>query len=162
MSLKDHFDLPWERFFNLSSGGPNINIAAWNLLNEVLKKSVHKRLLALVICTSLIVHNAFQKGINEYGQYSEQLSFDFHAWFRISPCKQKDLRNISDDLNVDEEALFLHHLDSRWLTFAPAFESVLKRWEDANEYFLQYIPSKKEYLSKLYPITNDIREYNQH
>ena len=106
MTLKDNFDLPWERFFNLSSDGPNINIAAWNLLNEVLKKSDHKGLLDLVTCTLRIVHNAFQKGINEYGQDSEQLSFDFHAWFRISPCKQEDFRNLSDDLNIDEDALF--------------------------------------------------------
>ena len=149
MSLKDNFDLPWERFFNLSSDGPNINIAAWNLLNEVLKKSDHKGLLDLVTCTLHIVHNAFQKGINEYGQDSEQLSFDFHAWFRISPCKQEDFRNLSNDLNIDEEALFLRHVDSRWLTLAPALERVLKRWEDAKEYFLQYIPSKKEYKKTL-------------
>ena len=83
------------------------------------------------------------------GQDSEQLSFDFHAWFRISPCKQEDFRNLSDDLNIDEEALFLHHVDSRWLTLALVLERVLKRWEDAKEYFLQYIPFKKEYKQTL-------------
>ena len=40
-------------------------------------------------------------------------------------------------------------MDSRWLTLAPALEKVLKRWEDAKEYFLQYIPSKKEYKQTL-------------
>ena len=66
-----------------------------------------------------------------------------------NPCKQEDFRNLSDDLNIDEEALFLHHVDSRWLTLALVLERVLKRWEDAKEYFLQYIPSKKEYKQTL-------------
>ena len=38
---------------------------------------------------------------------------------------------------------------SRWLTLAPALERILKRWEDAKDYFLRYLPDKKEYKKTL-------------
>ena len=149
MSINDDFDLPWERFFNLSSDGPNINLATWRILNEELKKSSHAGLLPLIVCTLHTMHTAFQKGISIYGEDCEQLAFDLNQWFKISPCKQEDFRNLSDDVKIEEEALFLHHVDSRWLTLAPALERILKRWEDAKDYFLRYLPDKKEYKKTL-------------
>ena len=95
------------------------------------------------------MHTAFQKGISIYGEDCEQLAFDLNQWFKISPCKQEDFRNLSDDVKIEEEALFLRHVDSRWLTLAPALERILKRWEDAKDYFLRYLPDKKEYKKTL-------------
>ena len=149
MSINDDFDLPWERFFNLSSDGPNINLATWRILNEELKKSSHAGLLPLIVCTLHTMHTAFQKGISIYGEDCEQLAFDLNQWFKISPCKQEDFRNLSDDVKIEEEALFLCHVDSRWLTLAPSLERILKRWEDAKDYFLRYLLDKKEYKNTL-------------
>ena len=57
----------------------------------------------------------------------------------ISPWKQEDFRNLSDDVKIEEGALFLRHVDCRCLTIAPALERILKRWEDAKDYFLCYL-----------------------
>ena len=44
---------------------------------------------------------------------TEQLAFYLNQWFKISPCKQEDFRNLSDDVKIEEEALFLRHVDKQ-------------------------------------------------
>ena len=142
-------DLPWDRFFNISSDGPHINTALYRVLNEALKKSGKHGLLPLFVCCLHIVHNAFHKGIDVFGQESEQLAFDLHAWFKQAPCKEEDYRELSEDVTIENESLFLRHLNTRWLTLVPALLRVKKRWEDARYYFLTFVKTKKEYKNSL-------------
>ena len=76
-------NLPWEKCFNISSDGPNINKKTWRLLNEELRKTGHPGLLPLFTCNMHVTHNGFHKGILVYGDDCEQLAFDLHAWFKL-------------------------------------------------------------------------------
>ena len=80
-----------------------------------------------------------------YGDDCEQLAFDLHAWFKLSPCKQEHFRSLSENTNINEASLFLRHVNSRWLTLVSALEKMIARWDDAKTYFLNYLPAQKEY-----------------
>ena len=142
-------DLPWNKFFNLSSDGPNINLALYRVLNDSLKKTGHLGLLPFINCCLHTVHNGFHKGILVFGQDCEQLAYDLHAWFKQAPCKEEDYRGLSDDSTMENESLFLRHLSTRWLTLVPSLERIKKRWDDARNYFLNYVKNKKEYARTL-------------
>ena len=66
-------DLPWEKFFNVSSNGPHINKKLWRLINSELLKEGKHGLMPLLVCNIHIIHNGFKKGIDAYGQLCEQL-----------------------------------------------------------------------------------------
>lgn len=50
---------------------------------------------------------------------------------------------------MENESLFLRHLSTRWLTLVPSLERIKKRWDDARNYFLNYVKNKKEYARTL-------------
>ena len=78
-------DLPWEKLFNISSDGPNINKAIWQEFNAKLKALGYKGLINLITCIIHVVHNAFRAGMEMDGleQMIDQLSYDLHAWFKV-------------------------------------------------------------------------------
>ena len=103
-------------------------------------------------CTLHVVHNAFHEGIKDLEHNVNQFSFDLHAWFKISPCKQEDFRNLVDGTDMSAlKSLFLRHVSTRWLTLVPVLERILLRWDSAKEYFLTFLPDKekKEYTNAL-------------
>ena len=108
-----------------------------------------KGLLPLLTCSLHKVHNGFHKGILVIGVTASQLAFELHFWFKISPCKQEDFRLLADSTTIEDESLFLRHVNTRWLTLVPALEKKLERWEDAKKYFLIYLPNVEEYKSTL-------------
>nr|XP_047132603.1 uncharacterized protein LOC124811287 [Hydra vulgaris] len=79
----ERFYLPWDRLFNISADGPNINKAIWRLLNADLHSNGFNGLLPFVSCTLHTVHNAFRKAINVVSEDAEQLAFDLHTWFKV-------------------------------------------------------------------------------
>ena len=56
------FNLPWNRLFNISSDGPNINKAIWRELDGSLKERGYKGLFEFVNCTLHVIAQCFQKG----------------------------------------------------------------------------------------------------
>ena len=82
-------ELPWERFCNISSDGPHINRKLWRLLHQELKNEGKHGLLPLIVCNIHMIHNAFRKGIDVYGEDVEKLCFDLHAWFKVASCKEE-------------------------------------------------------------------------
>ena len=146
---KDLSGIPWDKLCNISSDGPHINKKLWRLMHQELEKEGKHGLLPLLVCNIHMVHNAFRKGIDVYGEEAEKLCFDLHAWFKIAPCKEEDFRTLSDNIFIDDESLFLRHINARWLTLVPALERVLVRWEDAKKYFVAFLPFNKEYKRHL-------------
>lgn len=140
------YDLPWNRLFSISVDGPNINKAIYRHLNSFLKENNYDGLIELVTCTIHMVHNAFRKCVtsNAFGEMVDQLVFDLNAWFENSPCKSEDFRNLASSLTKKNEAIFIRHINTRWLTLSPALTVVLARWEDCEKYFLVYLPSRKD------------------
>ena len=75
-----------EKFANISTDGPNINKSLHKKLDSKLKESyLHQGLSPFNPCNLHKCHNAFCKCITIYGKDSENLTFDLHAWFKISP-----------------------------------------------------------------------------
>ena len=59
-------------------------------LDSKLKESyLHPGLLLFNPCNLHKCHNAFHKGITIYGKDSENLTFELHAWCKISHCKER-------------------------------------------------------------------------
>ena len=119
------------------------------LLDAKLKEMGHKGLLPFINCIVHVVHNAFHKGVTVLHQDVDGLAFDLHAWFKHSPCKEDDFRELSDSTTIEDESLFLRHVDTRWLTLCPVLERIIERWDDAKVYFLKYLPEKQEYKRSL-------------
>ena len=69
--------------------------------------------------------------------------------FKKSPCKVEDFIALAESLSFKTDALFMRHVNTRWLTLTPAPELVLKRWDDCKKYFLDYVPNKKEYKATI-------------
>ena len=82
--------LPLGKLFNISSDGPNINKTVWREINDTLRKEGFSGQIPHTTCCLHIVHNVFHKGLNIYGEESEELTFDMHYWFKNAPCKCED------------------------------------------------------------------------
>ena len=67
-----------DELFNILSDGPNINKTVRREMNDTLKNEGFSGLILQTTCCLHIVHNAFCKGLNIYGEESEELAFDMH------------------------------------------------------------------------------------
>ena len=148
---KQKYPLPWDALANLSSDGPNINPKIWQLLDTKLKEMGHNGLLSFISCTIHVVHNAFHKGIVALHQDVEGLAHDLHAWFKHSPCKEEDFRELSDSTTI-EDSLFSYDMLTQDGWHSLVLERTVERWDDAKEYFLKYLPEKKKYNKSLLPV----------
>lgn len=103
---KEKYPLKWKFLANLPPDGPSINCKIWRLFDTRLSKVEYKGFLLFVNCPIHIVHNAFHKGVssNLY-QEVDGFAFDLHAWFRHSPWKEEDFRNLSS--STANESQFL-------------------------------------------------------
>ena len=127
--------IPWDKLFNISSDGPNINKSIWQLLNDSLTSRNFHGLLEFSPCTLYKIHNAFPKGIVILEKDVEGLVFDLHQWFKNAPCKEEDSVKLAD-IGI-HEYLFFRHLSTKWLTLSPALEKILARSSDTKTYFLR-------------------------
>ena len=90
LDVLEECSLPAEKFANVSTDGPNINKSFHKKLDSKLKESyLHPGLLPFNPCNLRKCHNAFHKGTANYGKDSEYLTFELHAWFKISPCNER-------------------------------------------------------------------------
>ena len=145
------YDLPWMRLFSISVDGPNINKCIYRNLNKSLRDKSCEGLIELITCTLHIVHNAFRKCITslEYGDTVDQFAFDLYKWFDCAPCKIDDFRDLADSLSQKNEAIFVKHVNTRWLTLSKSLTVILLRWEDCVKYFIEFLPTQKETRSFL-------------
>ena len=91
------------------------------------------------------MHNAFCKGLNMYGEESEELAFDMNYCFKNAPCKLEDFPKLEQiDMEI-HKSLFLRHINSRWLTLFAAFERILSQLPAAQKYLVDFLPHRKEY-----------------
>ena len=55
------------------------------------------------------------------------------------------------------EALFYRHLETRWLTLVPALIKIESRWDQTKAYFLEFLPTTKDFVS----LTNSNKRYHR-
>ena len=153
MEVMDECDILVEKFANLSTDGPNINIGLHNRLHHHLNDLLHSGILQFNPCNLHKCHNGFHRGILQHGKDVENLAFNLLAWFKISPCKRVDFMEVAAELQGStvfevfsrNEALFYRHVQTRWLTLVPALKKVEKRWNESKKYFMDYLPSQKDF-----------------
>ena len=147
-------DIEIDRFANLSVDGPNINKGLHQPLDKHLREgSNHPGLQEFHPCPLHKVHTGFHNGLCSYGHDVENLAFELHSWFKISPCKREDFMLVCVEFCSEiifavfnkNEALFHRHVETRWLTLVPAIEKGEERWDDTKKYFLEYLPTTKDF-----------------
>ena len=73
---------------SLAGDGPNVSKTIWRLINDHKKSIGLQGLTPFVPCTLHVVHNSFRKGLNSYGENTEQLAVVRHVqcrWLKLVP-----------------------------------------------------------------------------
>ena len=78
-----------QRPATLVRDGPNVNKTIFHKLNKLIKEdhSDFPGLVDLGTCTIHTVHNAFNKGMEQYGKEVDQLCLDLHTLFKYSAAR---------------------------------------------------------------------------
>ena len=78
----------------LIQDGPNVNKAIFGKMNELITQN-HPDFMGLIdlgSCSIHIIHNAFGKGLEQYGKRIDQLCIDLYKLFKYSSARWEDLR----------------------------------------------------------------------
>ena len=124
--------LPIERMVTLVRDGPNVNKTIFRKMNELIKHD-HPDFAGLVdlgSCTIHIVHNAFGKGMQQFGKEIEQLCMDLHSLFKYSAARRDDLKELQYEMDLEMHN-FQQHTEVCWLSIGPAIKRVLEQWEES-------------------------------
>ena len=112
-SSNQRTSLPLDKLFIISIDRPNINKTVWREINDTLKKEGFSGLIPQSTCCLNIVHHAFRKGLNIYGEESEELAFNIHYGFKNAPCKRDDFLKLEREMDMEiYQSLFLRHINS--------------------------------------------------
>ena len=127
----------------LESDGPNVNKTVWNLVNEQVLQlpEGNHGLIDIGTCNLHIFHNAFAKGLHEFGNELSELVIDIHTWFKLSAARREDYQEVQESLGLPKK-YFLKHVDSRWLTLQPALQRICEQIKGLEKYFSE--ESKKD------------------
>ena len=93
-------------------------------------------------CQLHVVHNSFKKGVEAYGGDIENLFINLFNFFKFSESRREDYAAIQQKLDLDE-VVFLHHVESRWLSLLPAIERVRNQLPALLDYFKMLTDSDK-------------------
>ena len=115
--------MPLKCLLSLSSDGPNVNKAMKTNINKKLMTKCSRHLVNTGSCQLHVVHNSFKKGVEAYGEDIENLCIDLFNFFKLSASRREDYAAIQQKLDLDE-VVFLHHVESIWLSLSPAIERV--------------------------------------
>ena len=93
-----------------------------------------KGLIDLGSCTLHAVHNAFGKGIEQYGKDIDNLCVDLHTLFKYSAARREDYKDTQIEFELPEHA-FQQHTEVRWLSLGPVLKRILEQ-RDAIVHFV--------------------------
>ena len=113
--------IPVEKMVTLIRDGPNVNKAIFKKVHELIQHDYpdFTGLLDLGSCSIHIIHNAFGKGLEQYGKGLDQLCLDLHSLFKYSAARQEDLRKVQEEMEVEVNN-FQQHTEVRWLSIGYA------------------------------------------
>lgn len=136
-------NLPLANLVSVSHDGPNVNKKVFCLLNEDVLSIRNKGLLDIGTCAIHSIQNSFLKGLEEFGSDASDLILSVYYYFNDWPARWEDFTRIQEKLDVPTHR-FIKHVPSRWLTLEPAASRLLEQWPALIEYFLKFIPAKKD------------------
>lgn len=108
------------------------------------KEKTGKKLIDIGSCDLHIVHNAFKKGLNVFGNNVANLMVNVHCFFDGEPLRSKEYEDVQTKLGMAHHR-FIKHVPARWLTLSDSASRFIEQWEPVNEYFLQFIPKNQKH-----------------
>ena len=99
-----------DKMLTLIWDGPNVNKTIFQKMNELISGDhpEFKGLIDLGSCTLHTVHNAFGKGIEQYGKDIDNLCMDLHTLFKYSAARREDYKDIQIEFELPEHAFQQH------------------------------------------------------
>ncbi|KAL4152998.1 hypothetical protein QTP88_000831 [Uroleucon formosanum] len=147
MLALDNADLPKEKLLMLGSDEPNVNKKVFRLVNEGIKSSRGHGLIDIGSCNINIVHNAFLKGLDNYGSDVSEFVIIVYYFFKGWPKRWEDYSIIQNEKGIPFHR-FIKHCSSRWLTLGAAAERILEQWEALMHYFKIFVPKHRNEILK--------------
>ena len=87
--------LPLKHLLPISCDGPNVNKAIKSKLNAKLQDNFKLKLVDTGSCQLHVVHNAFRRGVQTFGEEVENLSIDLFYFFKLSPSRRENLQRFN-------------------------------------------------------------------
>ena len=85
-------------------------------------------LIDLGSCTIHTVHNAFGKGIEQYGLEIDLLCENLCTLFQHSAARCEDYVGVQIEMEMEIHN-FQQHIEVRWLSMGPSIKRVLEQWD---------------------------------
>ncbi|CAF1530611.1 unnamed protein product [Adineta ricciae] len=136
----DGLDL--KKLLMLSRDNPNVNIAIEKMIDSEMQKH-GSSLLKLGSCSIHIVHNAFKSGLLVSKWHVENFCLDLYSWFKCSPARQEDFKNVLEEIDYLLEKTILYFSITRWVLMGKVVKRILNQWDVLCEYFLCFLPQKQ-------------------
>ena len=130
---------------SLKSDGLNINKTVWNKLDEQISASPERKgkgLVNISTCNLHVCHNAFQKDLQVFDEDLSELVISLYISFKLSASRHEDYEEVQRKLGLLAHK-FLKHVESRWLTLAPALLRIVEQFDGLKQYFLIGVPAKQ-------------------
>lgn len=139
----DSLSLHKRNMIMIGSDGPNVNKKVWRTINDELIEERGHGLIDVGTCNLHTVHNAFLRGLEEFGETGTDLVTDVYQFFKKYPSRWEDFENVQNKVGSPKHR-FLKHVSSRWLTLGSATQRLLEQWSSLEEYFFKFIPNKEK------------------
>ena len=136
-------NLSIDKLFMLGSDGPNVNKKVNSIINKQVLDIRGIGLIDIGTCNLHLIHNAFLKGLQEFGDTASELITDLYHYFKKFPSRWADFEGAQKKKNVNSQR-FLKHSGNRWLTIGPACERILEQWPAIIHYFTIFLPKNEE------------------
>jgi len=127
----------------LGSDGPNVNKSLFILINEEVKTIRKRALLNISTCPIHKVHNAFLKGLNEFGHETTDFVIALHNFIHNYSNREENFKKIQEQKKLPVVRI-PKHVSARWLTLRNSLEVIIKQIPAIVEYFLNFIPKDKK------------------
>ena len=99
-----------DKMLTLVWDGPNVNKTVFQKMNELISGD-HPEFKELIDLGSYMLHalhNAFGKGIEQYGKDIDNLCMDLHTLFKYSAERREDYKDIQIEFELPEHAFQQH------------------------------------------------------
>ena len=124
--------MKWEPdLLQVGMDGPNVNLIFEKDLAHQISDSYGVSYINLGSCELHQAHNAFRKGILEFGFDLETFIHNTNYFFKLSAARREDYKLMQ--LITEIEAKFdLRHVIGRWLSMKYPVLRLLEQWENIN------------------------------
>ena len=128
----------------LIQDGPNVKKAIFRKMNELITQDhpYFTYLIDLGSCSIHIIHNAFEKGLEQYDKGIDQLCIDLYSLFKYSAARQEDLRKFQQNMEA-EVSNFQQHTEVRWLSIGSAIKRILEQWNVITKFTEELVKDSK-------------------